>query len=165
MKHIRDERVPWGARRSGTPRRCVPRSRTFGGRSALLVFLGPCRSQRCGRDASPPLSRVAVCAGARPRVFRLSTRAQERRTLQPTDFVALPVLPVRAATPGENAEEVADLEPLKPEAIWAAPAEFRNRIVWVLLVPFTKEMLGFDPSNRNPNINRGVSSLLCTRTA
>jgi hypothetical protein len=105
-----------------------------------------------------PLSGVAVCAGARPRVFRLSTRAQERWTP-----CSQPILSVRAATPGENAEEVADLDPLKPEAIWAALAEFRNRIVWVLLVPFTKEMLGFDPSNRN--LNPGVSSLPCTRTA
>jgi transcriptional regulator with XRE-family HTH domain len=45
-------------------------------------------------------------------------------SLRPTDFVAIPVLPVRAATPGEDAEEVVDLEQLRPEAIWAAPAEW-----------------------------------------
>ncbi|HEV7511247.1 MAG TPA: hypothetical protein VGO27_06085 [Candidatus Acidoferrum sp.] len=43
-------------------------------------------------------------------------------SLRPTDFVATPVLPVRAATPGEDAEELADLDQLRPEAIWAAPA-------------------------------------------
>ena len=40
------------------------------------------------------------------------------------DFVAIPVLPVHAASLGEVAEEVADLDQLKPEAIWAAPAEW-----------------------------------------
>jgi transcriptional regulator with XRE-family HTH domain len=39
-------------------------------------------------------------------------------------FVAIPVLPVHAATPGETAEEVADLDQLQPEALWAAPAEW-----------------------------------------
>jgi transcriptional regulator with XRE-family HTH domain len=46
------------------------------------------------------------------------------QTLKPTDFVAIPVLPVHAATPGEDPEEVADLDQLKPEATWAAPAEW-----------------------------------------
>jgi transcriptional regulator with XRE-family HTH domain len=46
------------------------------------------------------------------------------RSLKPTDFVAIPVLPVRAATPGEDAEEVADLDQLRAEATWAAPAEW-----------------------------------------
>jgi len=44
--------------------------------------------------------------------------------LRPTDFVVIPVLPVCAATPGQDAEEVAELDQLKPEAIWAAPAEW-----------------------------------------
>lgn len=39
-----------------------------------------------------------------------------------TDFVAIPVLPVNAATPGEQVEEVHDLDQLKPQAVWAAPA-------------------------------------------
>ena len=46
------------------------------------------------------------------------------KSLKPTNFVAIPVLPVHAATPGEDAEEVTDLDQLKPEAIWAAPAEW-----------------------------------------
>jgi len=46
-------------------------------------------------------------------------------SLKPTGSVAIPVLLVRAATPGEDAEEVADLDQLRPEAIWAAPAEWR----------------------------------------
>jgi SOS-response transcriptional repressor LexA len=45
-------------------------------------------------------------------------------SLRPTDFVAVPVLPVHAATPGEDAEKVPDLDQLRPEAIWAAPAEW-----------------------------------------
>jgi transcriptional regulator with XRE-family HTH domain len=45
-------------------------------------------------------------------------------SLRPTDFVAVPVLPVHAATPGEDAEEVGDLDQLRPDAIWAAPAEW-----------------------------------------
>jgi SOS-response transcriptional repressor LexA/DNA-binding XRE family transcriptional regulator len=45
-------------------------------------------------------------------------------SLKPTDFVAIPVLPIHAATPGAYAEEVADLDQLKPETIWAAPAEW-----------------------------------------
>jgi peptidase S24-like protein len=33
--------------------------------------------------------------------------------------------PRRRGRPGEDAEEVADLDQLKPEAIWAAPVEWR----------------------------------------
>jgi SOS-response transcriptional repressor LexA len=46
------------------------------------------------------------------------------KSLKPTDFVAIPVLPVHAATPGADAEEVEDLNQLKPETVWAAPAEW-----------------------------------------
>lgn len=45
-------------------------------------------------------------------------------SLKPTDFVAIPVLPIHTATPGAYAEEVADLDQLKPEVMWAAPAEW-----------------------------------------
>jgi len=45
-------------------------------------------------------------------------------SIRPQDFVAIPVLPVHAATPGEKSEEVADLDQIKPEALWAAPAEW-----------------------------------------
>lgn len=44
--------------------------------------------------------------------------------LRPSDFVAIPVLPVCAATPGEKSDKVADIDQLKPETIWAAPAEW-----------------------------------------
>lgn len=40
------------------------------------------------------------------------------------DFVAIPVLPVNAATLGERTEEVEDLYQLKPESLWAAPASW-----------------------------------------
>ena len=45
-------------------------------------------------------------------------------SLERTSFVAIPILPVHAATLGEKSEEVADLDQLKPEALWAAPAEW-----------------------------------------
>jgi phage repressor protein C with HTH and peptisase S24 domain len=41
-----------------------------------------------------------------------------------TDFVTVPVLPVKVAALGEHAEEVGDLEQLKPESLWAAPASW-----------------------------------------
>lgn len=43
---------------------------------------------------------------------------------EPSSFVAIPVLPVRAATPGADGDEVSDLDQLKPEALWAAPVEW-----------------------------------------
>jgi len=39
-------------------------------------------------------------------------------------FVAVPLLPVRAATLGEEGDKVADLDQLKPEAMLAAPAKW-----------------------------------------
>jgi SOS-response transcriptional repressor LexA len=44
--------------------------------------------------------------------------------LRQADFVAIPVLAARAATPGTVADEVSDLEQLKAEAMWAAPSEW-----------------------------------------
>jgi transcriptional regulator with XRE-family HTH domain len=43
---------------------------------------------------------------------------------KPADFVAIPVLPVNVATLGEPTEEVEDLDQLKPESLWAAPASW-----------------------------------------
>ncbi len=45
-------------------------------------------------------------------------------SLGPQHFIAIPFLPVHAATSGEMTEEVADLDQIKPEALWAAPAEW-----------------------------------------
>jgi transcriptional regulator with XRE-family HTH domain len=45
-------------------------------------------------------------------------------SIRPQHFVAIPILPVHAGTGGENSEEVPDLDQLKPEALWAAPAEW-----------------------------------------
>lgn len=44
--------------------------------------------------------------------------------VKPTDFVAIPILPVDAATLGERTEEVSDIDQLKPESLWAAPASW-----------------------------------------
>ena len=45
-------------------------------------------------------------------------------SLKPVSFVAIPILPVRAATPGAKGDKVPDLDQLKPEAMWAAPTEW-----------------------------------------
>ena len=49
--------------------------------------------------------------------------AGKTTSLDPTDFVAVPVLPIHAVTPGEDASpvEITDLDQLKPEGMWAAP--------------------------------------------
>jgi phage repressor protein C with HTH and peptisase S24 domain len=39
-------------------------------------------------------------------------------------FVAIPLLPVSAAAPGERGDRVSDLDQLKPEAMLAAPADW-----------------------------------------
>jgi SOS-response transcriptional repressor LexA len=48
--------------------------------------------------------------------------AGKRQAPEEKAFVAIPLLPVRAATPGEEGDQVADLDQLKPEAMLAAPA-------------------------------------------
>jgi SOS-response transcriptional repressor LexA len=50
--------------------------------------------------------------------------ATAKVSLRPSHFVAIPILPVQATTPGGDAQEVPDLDQLKPEAIWAVPAEW-----------------------------------------
>jgi transcriptional regulator with XRE-family HTH domain len=47
---------------------------------------------------------------------------RKRPSEKPT-FVAVPLLPVRAATPGSEGDKVADLDQVKPEAILAAPID------------------------------------------
>src|SRR6201984_3265699 len=72
--------------------------------------------------------RVLPTASRRLRQGRIATvqvvHAGAVSSLKQETFVAIPVLPVHAATPGESAEEVADLDQLQPEALWAAPAEW-----------------------------------------
>jgi transcriptional regulator with XRE-family HTH domain len=76
--------------------------------------------------------RVLPAADRRLRQGRIANvqvvRAGAERTIsiKPKDFVAIPVLPIHAATLGEEAEEVdaTDLDQLKPEGLWAAPAEW-----------------------------------------
>lgn len=50
--------------------------------------------------------------------------AGAKRAVKSAKFVGIPLLPVRAGTPGAEGDEVADLDQLKPEAIWAAPLEW-----------------------------------------
>jgi phage repressor protein C with HTH and peptisase S24 domain len=45
-------------------------------------------------------------------------------SVKPETFVAIPILPVRAATPGADGGEVPDLDQLIPAAVWAAPAKW-----------------------------------------
>ena len=72
--------------------------------------------------------RVLPMASRRLRQGRIATvqvvHAGAGTTLDPARFVAVPILPVRAATPGAVGDNVSDLDQLKPEAIWAAPAEW-----------------------------------------
>lgn len=50
--------------------------------------------------------------------------ARKERPSENTAFVAIPLLPVSAATPGQGGDKVYDLDQLKPEAMLAAPAEW-----------------------------------------
>ena len=72
--------------------------------------------------------RVLPSADRRLRQGRIASvqvvHAGAEGSLKPARFVAIPILPVRAATPGADGDEVSDLDQLKPEAIWAAPAEW-----------------------------------------
>jgi transcriptional regulator with XRE-family HTH domain len=72
--------------------------------------------------------RVLPTASRRLREGRIATvqvvHAGAVGSLKPSRFVAIPILPVRAATPGAEGDEVSDLDQLKPEAIWAAPIEW-----------------------------------------
>jgi transcriptional regulator with XRE-family HTH domain len=70
--------------------------------------------------------RVLPTAGRRLRQGRIASvnvvhAGAGRAALNPVDFVAIPLLPVRTATAGANADEVADLDQIKPEGMWAAP--------------------------------------------
>jgi SOS-response transcriptional repressor LexA len=50
--------------------------------------------------------------------------AGSQRRIPSTDFVAVPLLPVRAGTPGEAGDKTVDLEQVRPEAMLAAPMEW-----------------------------------------
>jgi hypothetical protein len=71
--------------------------------------------------------RVLPKAGRRLREDRIPTvqvvhaGVGKRRASKKEIFVAIPLLPVHAATPGEDGDKVADLDQLKPEAMLAAP--------------------------------------------
>jgi SOS-response transcriptional repressor LexA len=71
-----------------------------------------------------PVSRRRLRQGGIAHIRVVHAGAVKVKSLKSTNFVAIPVLPVHAATPGEDAEEVGDLDQLRPEAIWAAPAEW-----------------------------------------
>jgi hypothetical protein len=59
------------------------------------------------------------------RSTRLQVVHAGARRERPEDdaFVAIPLLPVSAASPGWRGDRVSDLDQLKPEAMLAAPAE------------------------------------------
>ncbi|HXN23712.1 MAG TPA: S24 family peptidase [Candidatus Dormibacteraeota bacterium] len=50
--------------------------------------------------------------------------AQRKQPSEKEAFVAIPLLPARAATPGEEGDKVAELDQLKPEAMLAAPRDW-----------------------------------------
>jgi SOS-response transcriptional repressor LexA len=74
--------------------------------------------------------RVLPKAGRRLRQDRIPTvqvvhaGAEKMLPAEKESFVAIPLLPVRAATPGEKGDMVADLDQLKPEAMLAAPKKW-----------------------------------------
>ena len=72
--------------------------------------------------------RVLPTADRRLRQGRIASvnlvHAGASSSVKPEDFVAIPLLPVHAATPGADGDEVTDLDQLKPEAMWAAPAQW-----------------------------------------
>lgn len=74
--------------------------------------------------------RVLPKAGRRLREDRIPTvqvvhaGAGKMLPAEKESFVAIPLLPVRAATPGEKGDKVADLDQLKPEGMLAAPARW-----------------------------------------
>ena len=74
--------------------------------------------------------RVLPKAGRRLRQDRIATvqvvhaGAEKMLPAEKDSFVAIPLLPVRAATPGEKGDRVADLDQLKPKAMLAAPAKW-----------------------------------------
>lgn len=92
-----------------------PVSWYFWGRAGLstadIMRVLPAAQRRFSRDRMATLQ--VVNAGASKDI-----------PLKPEAFVAIPVLPANAATPGERTEKVQDLEQLKPESIWAAPASW-----------------------------------------
>jgi phage repressor protein C with HTH and peptisase S24 domain len=87
----------------------------FWGRAGLstadVMRVLPKASRRLREDRIPTVQ--IVHAGAER---MLSTKEEV--------FVAIPLLPVRAATPGEKGDKVADLDQLKPKAMLAAPVEW-----------------------------------------
>ena len=74
--------------------------------------------------------RVLPRAGRRLRQDRIATvqvvhaGAERMVPAEKESFVAIPLLPVRAATPGERGDRIADLDQVKPEAMLAAPAKW-----------------------------------------
>jgi len=52
---------------------------------------------------------------------RLRSGSEKMLPAEKESFVAIPLLPVRAATPGEKGDRVADLDQLKPEGMLAVP--------------------------------------------
>lgn len=82
----------------------------------------------CAGLSTADVMRVLPTADRRLRAARIASvnlvHAGAPSLLKPQDFVAIPLLPVRAATPGVEGDEVVDLDQLKPEAMWAAPAQW-----------------------------------------
>lgn len=87
----------------------------FWGRAGLstadVMRVLPTARRRLREDRIPTVQ--VVHAGAE------KTLPQEKERL-----VAIPLLPVRAATPGERGDKVGDLDQLKPEAMLAAPIDW-----------------------------------------
>jgi transcriptional regulator with XRE-family HTH domain len=87
----------------------------FWGRAGLgtadVMRVLPSARRRWNEDRVPTVQ--VVYAGAKKTLLR-----------EKEGLVAIPLLPVPAATPGEQGDKVADLDQLKPEAMLAAPSDW-----------------------------------------
>ena len=123
-ENIRHGRFPMGAWETEPPADAYIRLGNIADDPLCWFFWG-----RAGLSTADVM-RVLPTAGRRLRQGRIANvqvvhaGAAGTGSLKQASFVAIPILPVRAATPGADGDEVPDLDQLKPEAMWAAPAEW-----------------------------------------
>jgi transcriptional regulator with XRE-family HTH domain len=71
-----------------------------------------------------PKARRRFSADKIPTVQVVHAGARTKWPSRKETFVAIPLLPVQAATPGERGDKIADLDQLKPEGMLAAPQDW-----------------------------------------
>ena len=71
-----------------------------------------------------PVARRRLNQGRIGSVQVVNAGAGKHISAKTSDFVAIPILPVDAATLGEHSDEVSDIDLVQPESLWAAPASW-----------------------------------------